>query len=143
IRLPRSILRSAPAPMATANSALANGCDKGPSPGRLSSVYSEVQTSRLNHPLRLPSVLKGPFKLVDGPPSSAAGNPGHSPDLFLFLGDKFNNVVFFLEQGGFDMICSGRDKIETPEQIYSEMIGNVMTDARSTGKYYHCELIMF
>lgn len=23
-------------------------------------------------------------------------------------------------------------------QIYAEMIGNVMTDARSTGKYYHC-----
>ncbi|XP_052291257.1 pyrophosphate--fructose 6-phosphate 1-phosphotransferase subunit beta 1-like [Citrus sinensis] len=114
-------------------------------------------------------------------------------------------------QGGFDMICSGRDKIETPEQfkqaeetakkldldglvviggddsntnacllaenfrskdmktrvigcpktidgdlkckevptsfgfdtackIFSEMIGNVMTDARSTGKYYHCKL---
>ncbi|KAI4311916.1 hypothetical protein MLD38_036780 [Melastoma candidum] len=41
-------------------------------------------------------------------------------------------------QGGFDVICSGRDKIETPEQIYSEMIGNVMVDTRSTGKYYHC-----
>ena len=25
-------------------------------------------------------------------------------------------------------------------QIFSEMIGNVMTDARSTGKYYHCKL---
>lgn len=24
-------------------------------------------------------------------------------------------------------------------QIYAEMIGNVMTDARSTGKYYHCK----
>ena len=24
-------------------------------------------------------------------------------------------------------------------QIYSEMIGNVMIDARSTGKYYHCK----
>lgn len=24
-------------------------------------------------------------------------------------------------------------------QLYSEMIGNVMTDARSTGKYYHCK----
>ncbi|CAN6178326.1 unnamed protein product, partial [Urochloa humidicola] len=23
-------------------------------------------------------------------------------------------------------------------KIYSEMIGNVMTDARSTGEYYHC-----
>ncbi|VVB06755.1 unnamed protein product [Arabis nemorensis] len=35
-------------------------------------------------------------------------------------------------QGGFDMICSGRDKIETPEQIYSEMIGNVMIDASAS-----------
>ncbi|KAE8728847.1 Pyrophosphate--fructose 6-phosphate 1-phosphotransferase subunit beta 1 [Hibiscus syriacus] len=102
----------------------------------------------------------------------------------------------YRNQGGFDMICSGRDKIETPEQfkqaeetaakldldglvviggddsntnacllaenfrgknlktrvigcpktidgdlkckeIYAEMIGNVMIDARSTGKYYH------
>lgn len=24
-------------------------------------------------------------------------------------------------------------------QLYSEMIGNLMTDARSTGKYYHCK----
>jgi len=24
-------------------------------------------------------------------------------------------------------------------QIYAEMIGNVMIDARSTGKYYHCK----
>jgi pyrophosphate--fructose-6-phosphate 1-phosphotransferase len=27
-------------------------------------------------------------------------------------------------------------------QIYSEMIGNVMTDARSTGKYYHFVRLM-
>jgi len=26
-------------------------------------------------------------------------------------------------------------------QIYSEMIGNVTTDARSSGKYYHCKLV--
>lgn len=26
-------------------------------------------------------------------------------------------------------------------QIYAEMIGNVMIDARSTGKYYHCKYI--
>ncbi|XP_057755350.1 pyrophosphate--fructose 6-phosphate 1-phosphotransferase subunit beta 1-like [Arachis stenosperma] len=119
----------------------------------------------------------------------------------------------YRNQGGFDMICSGRDKIETPEQfkqaeettkkldldglvviggddsntnacllaenfrsknlktrvigcpktidgdlkckevptsfgfdtackIYSEMIGNVMVDARSTGKYYHFVRLM-
>ncbi|KAF0904792.1 hypothetical protein E2562_037151 [Oryza meyeriana var. granulata] len=122
-------------------------------------------------------------------------------------------VYPYRNQGGFDMICSGRDKIETPEQfkqaedtvnkldldglvviggddsntnacllaeyfrgknmktrvigcpktidgdlkckevptsfgfdtackIYSEMIGNVMTDARSTGKYYHFVRLM-
>ncbi|KAG5545622.1 hypothetical protein RHGRI_017944 [Rhododendron griersonianum] len=119
----------------------------------------------------------------------------------------------YRNQGGFDMICSGRDKIETPEQfqqaeetalkldldglvviggddsntnachlaeyfrsknlksrvigcpktidgdlkckevptsfgfdtackIYAEMIGNVMIDARSTGKYYHFVRLM-
>ncbi|CAD5165093.1 pyrophosphate--fructose 6-phosphate 1-phosphotransferase subunit beta [Musa acuminata AAA Group] len=271
--------------MATANSALANGCDNGPSPGRLSSVYSEVQTSRLNHPLPLPSVLKGHFKLVDGPPSSAAGNPdeiaklfpnlfgqpsakvvptgsdpsdsagslkigvvlsgGQAPGghnvisgIFDYLQERAKGSILYgfkggpagimkckyvqltpefiypyRNQGGFDMICSGRDKIETPEQfkqaeetavkldldglvviggddsntnacllaenfrqknlktrvigcpktidgdlkckevptsfgfdtackIYSEMIGNVMTDARSTGKYYHFVRLM-
>ena len=28
-------------------------------------------------------------------------------------------VFFYFQQGGFDMICSGRDKIETPEQVCS------------------------
>lgn len=28
-------------------------------------------------------------------------------------------------------------------QIYAEMIGNVMIDARSTGKYYHCKYDIF
>ncbi|XP_073312827.1 pyrophosphate--fructose 6-phosphate 1-phosphotransferase subunit beta-like [Primulina huaijiensis] len=28
--------------------------------------------------------------------------------------------------------------IDTACKIYAEMIGNVMIDARSTGKYYHC-----
>lgn len=44
--------------------------------GRVASVYSELQTSRIDHALPLPSVLKNPFKIVDGPASSAAGNPG-------------------------------------------------------------------
>jgi hypothetical protein len=48
----------------------------GPAPGRLASVYSEVQTSRLLHTLPLPSVLRSNFSVVDGPASSAAGNPG-------------------------------------------------------------------
>ncbi|XP_020259124.1 pyrophosphate--fructose 6-phosphate 1-phosphotransferase subunit beta-like [Asparagus officinalis] len=268
-------------------------------PGRLA---SEVQTSRLNHPLPLPSVLKSPFKIADGPPSSAAGNPDEIAKLFPKLfgqpsamlvptgsvpsemtgtlkvgvvlsggqapgGHNVISGIFdylqnrakgstvygfkggpagimkckyveltpefiypYRNQGGFDMICSGRDKIETPEQfkqaedtakkldldglvviggddsntnacllaenftqkniktrvigcpktidgdlkskevptsfgfdtatrlklyigcilasfppvlqIYSEMIGNVMTDARSTGKYYHFVRLM-
>ncbi|XP_071722767.1 pyrophosphate--fructose 6-phosphate 1-phosphotransferase subunit beta-like [Rutidosis leptorrhynchoides] len=264
--------------------AQSNGCGTKEGPGRLSSIYSEVQTSRLNHNLPLPSVLKSSFNVVDGPPSSAAGNPDEIKKLFPSLfgqpsaklvagqgglpADKSlkigvvlsggqapggHNVIsgifdYLLErtkgstmygfkggpagvmkgkyveltpdfvypyrnQGGFDMICSGRDKIETPEQftqaeetakkldldglvviggddsntnacllaenfrsknlkarvigcpktidgdlkckevptsfgfdtackIYSEMIGNVMIDARSTGKYYHFMRLM-
>ncbi|KAL2480775.1 Pyrophosphate--fructose 6-phosphate 1-phosphotransferase subunit beta 1 [Abeliophyllum distichum] len=257
----------------------------GATPGRLASEYSEVQSSRLKVSLPLPLVLKTTFKLVDGPPSSAAGNPDEIAKLFpnlfgqpsaaLLLGDSSaaasnqslkigvvlsggqapggHNVICGLfdylqertngstlygfkggpagimnckyvqlttdfvypyrNQGGFDMICSGRDKIETPEQfkqaeetakkldldglvviggddsntnacllaedfrgkkmktcvigcpktidgdlkckevptsfgfdtackIYAEMIGNVMTDARSTGKYYHFVRLM-
>ncbi|KAJ4976475.1 hypothetical protein NE237_001581 [Protea cynaroides] len=252
---------------------------------RYASVYSEVQTCRLNHPLPLPSVLKNPFKIVEGPPSSAAGNPdeiaklfpnvfgqpssmlvpsdsaesqmnhslkigvvlsgGQAPGghnvisgIFDYLQDRAKGSTLYgfrggpagimkckyveltsefiypyRNQGGFDMICSGRDKIETPEQfkqaeetavklkldglvviggddsntnacllaenfrakklktqvigcpktidgdlkckevptsfgfdtackIYAEMIGNVMIDARSTGKYYHFVRLM-
>lgn len=47
-----------------------------PATGRYAAGYSEVQNSRLDHSLPLPSVLKSSFKVVDGPPSSAAGNPG-------------------------------------------------------------------
>nr|GEX20519.1 pyrophosphate--fructose 6-phosphate 1-phosphotransferase subunit beta [Tanacetum cinerariifolium] len=244
--------------------------------------YTEVQTSRLKLDLPLPSVLKTSFGVVDGPKSSAAGNPdeiaklfpklfgqpsaslnagGSLPEASLKIGvvlsggqapgghnvisgifdylqkrtkdstmygfrggpagvmkgkyvkltDEF--VYPYRNQGGFDMICSGRDKIETPEQfkeaqetvtkldldglvviggddsntnacllaenfkandlktrvigcpktidgdlkckevptsfgfdtackIYSEMIGNLMVDARSTGKYYHFVRLM-
>ncbi|XP_027330620.1 pyrophosphate--fructose 6-phosphate 1-phosphotransferase subunit beta [Abrus precatorius] len=253
--------------------------------GRFASVYSEVQNSRIDHALPLPSVLKTPFKIVDGPQSSAAGNPEEIAKLFPNLfgqpsatlvpsdadaaqsNQKFkigvvlsggqapggHNVISgifdylqeraqgstlygfrggpagimkckyveltsdyiypYRNQGGFDMIRSGRDKIETPEQfkqaeetvqkldldglvviggddsntnacllaehfrsknmktrvigcpktidgdlkckevptsfgfdtackIYAEMIGNVMIDARSTGKYYHFVRLM-
>ncbi|KAK4797916.1 hypothetical protein SAY86_030242 [Trapa natans] len=252
--------------------------------GRFTAVYSEVQTSRIDHDLPLPSVLKGSFKIVDGPPSSAAGNPGEIAKLFPclfgqpsaqllpcrepvvsekklkigvvlsggqapgghnvicgiydYLQDRAKGstvygfrggpagvmkckyveltseyIYPYRNQGGFDMICSGRDKIETPEQfkqaeeavikldldglvviggddsntnacllaenfrkknmktrvigcpktidgdlkckevpasfgfdtackIYAEMIGNVMVDARSTGKYYHFVRLM-
>ncbi|XP_011086211.1 pyrophosphate--fructose 6-phosphate 1-phosphotransferase subunit beta-like, partial [Sesamum indicum] len=55
---------------------------KSPNTGRYAAVYSEVQNSRLDHPLPLPSVLRNPFKVVDGPPSSAAGNPDEIAKLF-------------------------------------------------------------
>ncbi|KAL5052358.1 hypothetical protein RYX36_033040 [Vicia faba] len=156
---------------------------------RFASVYSEVQNSRVDHKLRLPSVLQAPFAIVDGPKSSAAGNPDEIVKLFSFLfgqpsaalvpADSANalphrklkigvvlsggqapgghNVISgiydylqqrasgstlygfnggpagimkckytelnsdyiypYRNQGGFDMICSGRDKIETPEQF--------------------------
>ncbi|KAK9935950.1 hypothetical protein M0R45_012821 [Rubus argutus] len=269
-------------------SLVANGgsvASPAPATSRLASVYSEVQSSRIDHALPLPSVLNKPFKLVDGPASSAAGNPdeiaklfpnvfgqpsaqlvecdssselpeqklkigvvlsgGQAPGghnvisgIFDYLQDRAKGstlygfrggpagimkgkyvelnseyVYPYRNQGGFDMICSGRDKIETPEQfkqaqetavkldldglvviggddsntnacllaenfkvqnlktrvigcpktidgdlkckevpisfgfdtackIYSEMIGNVMIDARSTGKYYHFVRLM-
>lgn len=253
--------------------------------GRFASVYSEVQNSRIFHTLSLPSVLKTPFTIIDGPPSSAAGSPDEIAKLFPYLfgqpsaklvpsgsetvqlnqklkiglvlsggqapgGHNVISGIFdylqdrakgstlygfrggpagimkckyveltsdyiypYRNQGGFDMIRSGRDKIETPEQfkqaeetvhkldldglvviggddsntnacllaeyfrsknvktcvvgcpktidgdlkckevptsfgfdtackIYAEMIGNVMIDARSTGKYYHFVRLM-
>uniref|UniRef100_A0A1J3F494 Pyrophosphate--fructose 6-phosphate 1-phosphotransferase subunit beta n=1 Tax=Noccaea caerulescens TaxID=107243 RepID=A0A1J3F494_NOCCA len=262
---------------------VAGSPENAPAKGR-ASVYSEVQSSRINNALPLPSVLKGAFKIVEGPASSAAGNPdeiaklfpglygqpsvsvvpdqsasssapklkigvvlsgGQAPGghnvisgLFDYLQERAKGSTFYgfkggpagimkckyvelnaeyiqpyRNQGGFDMICSGRDKIETPEQfkqaeetakkldldglvviggddsntnacllaenfrsknlktrvigcpktidgdlkckevptsfgfdtackIYSEMIGNVMIDARSTGKYYHFVRLM-
>ncbi|XP_028773869.1 pyrophosphate--fructose 6-phosphate 1-phosphotransferase subunit beta-like [Neltuma alba] len=274
------------APSFLPNGGLAAGGSTAPSvTSRLTSVYSDVQTSRIDYDLPLPAVLRNPFKVVDGPRSSAAGHPEEIAKLFpnLFgqpsamlvpgdsdtvLPDKKlkigvvlsggqapggHNVISgifdylqqrakgstlygfrggpagimkckyvelnsdyiypYRNQGGFDMICSGRDKIETPEQfkqaedtvqkldldgllviggddsntnacllaenfrnkhmktlvigcpktidgdlkckevptsfgfdtackIYSEMIGNVMVDARSSGKYYHFVRLM-
>ncbi|GER57226.1 phosphofructokinase family protein, partial [Striga asiatica] len=271
---------------------LSESIDRNPSmaanpvaPGRSASDYSELQASRLAVSLPLPEVLRKSFKVVDGPPSSAAGNPdeiaklfpslfgqpsamlvpsdastaipdkslkigvvlsgGQAPGghnvisgLFDYLQERTKGSTLFgfrggpagvmkckyveltkdfvhpyRNQGGFDMICSGRDKIETPEQfkqgeetakkldldglvviggddsntnacllaenfraknmktkvigcpktidgdlkskevpisfgfdtackIYAEMIGNVMIDARSTGKYYHFVRLM-
>ncbi|XP_044470549.1 pyrophosphate--fructose 6-phosphate 1-phosphotransferase subunit beta-like [Mangifera indica] len=56
---------------------LVSNCDftpvkSGQVSGRVASVYSEVQTSRIDRALPLPSVLRNPFKIVDGPASSAA-----------------------------------------------------------------------
>ncbi|KAL9236958.1 hypothetical protein vseg_011562 [Gypsophila vaccaria] len=267
-----------------AAASVANG-GISPEIAKYSTVYSELQRSRIDHSLPLPRVLSGNFSVVDGPISSAAGNPDEIAKLFpcvfgqpssimvpseseglsssqkLKIGvvlsggqapgghnvisgifDYFQSrtkgstiygfrggpagimkckyveltsdfVYPYRNQGGFDMICSGRDKIETPEQfkqaeetavkldldglvviggddsntnacllaenfrgknlkarvigcpktidgdlkckevptsfgfdtackIYSEMIGNVMIDARSTGKYYHFVRLM-
>uniref|UniRef100_A0A7N0TNQ1 Phosphofructokinase domain-containing protein n=1 Tax=Kalanchoe fedtschenkoi TaxID=63787 RepID=A0A7N0TNQ1_KALFE len=175
----------------TVASSIPNGdaAKSAPVAGRLASVYSEVQRSRLDHPLPLPSVLKNSFKVVEGPPSSAAGNPdeiaklfpclfgqpsavmepsetadlsseqplkigvvlsgGQAPGghnvisgMFDYLQERTKGSIMYgfrggpagimkckyveltpdfiypyRNQGGFDMICSGRDKIETPEQF--------------------------
>lgn len=62
--------------------------ETGPVSGRFAAVYSEVQNSRIDHALPLPSVLRNPFKVVEGPPSSAAGNPGSSFFFFVYLHEK-------------------------------------------------------
>ncbi|KAH7569429.1 hypothetical protein JRO89_XS06G0160900 [Xanthoceras sorbifolium] len=247
--------------------------------GRVASVYSEVQTSRIDHSLPLPSrsrkknlmcfgfcvdeiaklfpnlfgqpsamlvpnstdSLRPDQKLKIGVVLSGGQAPGgHNviSGIFDYLQVRTKGSILYgfrggpagimkckyveltpdyiypyRNQGGFDMICSGRDKIETPEQfkqaeetaqkldldglvviggddsntnacllaenfrsknlktrvigcpktidgdlkckevptsfgfdtacrIYSEMIGNVMIDARSTGKYYHFVRLM-
>lgn len=61
-------------------------------PGRLTSSYSEVQASRLDVSLPLPSVLKSSFSVVDGPKSSAAGNPG--PSLMFY--QLFMHIIYQL-----------------------------------------------
>lgn len=73
-------------------SLVANGGVASPAPatGRVASVYSEVQSSRIDHALPLPSVLNKPFKLVDGPASSAAGNPGQFRIFTLFGSASFS-----------------------------------------------------
>ncbi|GMN36410.1 hypothetical protein TIFTF001_005994 [Ficus carica] len=168
---------------------VAGNLSPAPAAGRVSSVYSEVQARRIDHVLPLPSVVRNPFKIVDGPPSSAAGNPdeiaklfpnlfgqpsavlvpsdsdasqaqpklkigvvlsgGQAPGghnvitgIFDYLQDLAKGSTLYgfrggpagimkckyveltsdyiypyRNQGGFDMICSGRDKIETPEQF--------------------------
>lgn len=56
-----------------------------PVTGRISTVYSEVQNSRKDHALPLPAVIKKEFSIVDGPDSSAAGNPGCILSLFVYI----------------------------------------------------------
>lgn len=65
---------------------------KTPVTGRLATVYSDLQNSRLDHPLPLPKVIKDRFDVVDGPASSAAGNPGLA--LILYSCSHIKTVLF-------------------------------------------------
>ncbi|KAE9457940.1 hypothetical protein C3L33_10160, partial [Rhododendron williamsianum] len=121
--------------MSSSSASNSSATASNPPPGRLASGYSELQESRLNVDLPLPSVLKNSIDVVDGPPSSAAGNPDYlqgrtnGSTLYGFKGGpagimkcKYIELTTdfihpYRNQGGFDMICSGRDKIETPEQF--------------------------
>ncbi|KAL9266874.1 Pyrophosphate--fructose 6-phosphate 1-phosphotransferase subunit beta-like protein [Drosera capensis] len=91
---------------ALANGAAATTTTKAAAPpqgiGRFASVYSEVQKSRLDHSLPLPDVLKGHFEVVDGPPSSAAGNPGEIAKLFPCLFGQPSSVLVPSETAGSD-----------------------------------------
>ncbi|CAN4078416.1 unnamed protein product [Withania somnifera] len=220
---------------ATTISRLSNGdlasSVKSPGTGRYASVYSEVQNSRLDHPLPLPSVLRSSFKVVNGPPSSAAGHleeiaklfpslygqpsvslvPDDSGDvsmnqslkigvvlsggqapgghnvisgIFDYLQIHCKGSTMYGFRGGPAGVMNGKYVVLTPSifihtetrsknlktrvigcpktidgdlkskevptsfgfdtacKIYAEMIGNVMIDARSTGKYYHFVRLM-
>lgn len=81
--------------------AVANGGAKTPATTRVMSVYSEVQTSRLNHTLPLPSVLRAPYSMTDGPPSSAAGNPG----MQLKSGSESLSLYIYISRS-VDRICN-------------------------------------
>ncbi len=77
--LKRSVLGLTMSPTLVANGDIAAGKPaSAPVAGRVASVYSEVQTSRIDHALPLPSVLRSSFNIVDGPASTAAGNLGIS-----------------------------------------------------------------
>uniref|UniRef100_A0A803M1R5 Pyrophosphate--fructose 6-phosphate 1-phosphotransferase subunit beta n=1 Tax=Chenopodium quinoa TaxID=63459 RepID=A0A803M1R5_CHEQI len=64
-----------------------------PVAGRFSNVYSELQRSRIDHSLPLPSVLTGNFTVVNGPNSSAAGNPDEIAKLFPSLFGQPSSVM--------------------------------------------------
>ncbi|KAI7737513.1 hypothetical protein M8C21_011585 [Ambrosia artemisiifolia] len=66
-------------------------------PGRSAVVYSEVETSRLNVPIPLPSVLKSWFHVADGPKSSATSNPDEIAKQFPKL---FGQPSAWLKAGG-------------------------------------------
>ncbi|RVW23258.1 Pyrophosphate--fructose 6-phosphate 1-phosphotransferase subunit beta [Vitis vinifera] len=171
------------------SSAASNGCATAADHPRLPLLRLQRSPNQPSAALLpLPSVLRKPFNVSDGPPSSAAGNPGLPPSLYSILNSgarrgpeegsgfedwsctfrrtgtgraqcdfrifdylqecttgstmygfkggpagimnckyvELTSELSFLSetstgatlvQGGFHMICSGRDKIETPEQF--------------------------
>ncbi|KZV27355.1 pyrophosphate--fructose 6-phosphate 1-phosphotransferase subunit beta-like [Dorcoceras hygrometricum] len=89
-------------------------------PGRSASDYSQVQASRLQVSLPLPEVLRKTFNVVDGPPSSAAGNPEEIAKLFPNL---FGQPSAMLVPG---------DSSSTPSDI-SLKIGVVLSGGQAPG----------
>ncbi|KAH0826134.1 hypothetical protein HID58_092567 [Brassica napus] len=92
------------------------GISINPPASRVPSVYSEVQVSRIDHALPLPSVFKSPFKIVDGPPSSAAGNSEEIAKLFpnlygqpsaLLVSDQSNDAVLSDQKLKVGVVLSG------------------------------------
>ena len=67
---------------------------------RRTSVYSDVQSNRIDYDLPLPSVLRNPFKVLDGPPSSSAGHPGLSCYIY------FYDIGYFHFNGSFTFYLS-------------------------------------
>ncbi|KAL5794154.1 hypothetical protein ACOSP7_002748 [Xanthoceras sorbifolium] len=128
----------------------------------LASLYSELQSYKLKYnaimevafkikldvSLSLSSVLKKSFDVVDGPPSFAAGNSMAETRL------KHQNSLSKLKKQQSSLIWMGPNTnacllaenfsfgFDTACKIYAEVIGNVMVDARSTGKYYHFVRLM-
>ncbi|KAH9798040.1 Pyrophosphate--fructose 6-phosphate 1-phosphotransferase subunit beta 1 [Citrus sinensis] len=88
--------------------------------GRVASVYSELQTSRIDHALPLPSVLKNPFKIVDGPASSAAGNPDEIAKLFPNLFGQPSALL----------VPNGADAVRSDEKL---KIGVVLSGGQAPG----------
>ncbi|KAH9619922.1 hypothetical protein KSS87_005944 [Heliosperma pusillum] len=71
---------------------------------RYSTVYSELQRSRIEHSLPLPRVLAGNFNVIDGPISSAAGHPDQS-SMLAFL------VWIVVKISYFAWLIASRDEI--------------------------------
>ncbi|KAL2931250.1 Pyrophosphate--fructose 6-phosphate 1-phosphotransferase subunit beta 2 [Bienertia sinuspersici] len=84
--------------------AVANGditaSKSSPVAGRFSNVYSELQRSRIDHSLPLPRVVTQNFNVVDGPNSSATGNPDEIAKLFPCLFGQPSSIIVASESEG-------------------------------------------